>query len=127
MKWKNHKWNHSKHCSFIDICEQSIFIDGLRTKTADLINKTATIDVGKVMKVVGFSIQGLSRSTNFTLKYSSSDSMNDLKPVYQTSKQKLSKRVNTCFVIVFSYFHNKAHCSISWIEWNKNKIKFILF
>ena len=36
------------------------------------------------MKIVGFSIQGISKPTNFTLKYSSSDSKDDLQPVYKT-------------------------------------------
>ena len=74
-------------------------MNGSGTFTADISNKTATIDVGKVMRVVGFSIQGLTTSTNFTLRYSSSDSVNDLKPVYQTSKQELSKLVNTYLAI----------------------------
>ena len=78
----------------IDICEQSIFINDLRTTTVSMNNKEATIDIGNVMKIVGFSIQGITRSTNFTLKYSSSDSLHDLKPVYQTSENNFTRRVS---------------------------------
>ena len=87
----------------IDICEQSIFINDLRTTTVSMNNKEATIDIGKVMKIVGFSIQGISRPTNFTLKYSSSDSMHDLKPVYQTSENNSTKRVGL-FIYFFIFF-----------------------
>ena len=64
-------------------------------------NKEATIDIGKVMKIVGFSIQGISRPTNFTLKYSSSDSMHDLKPVYQTKGNNFTKRVSYFDFFIF--------------------------
>ena len=83
----------------LDICEQSIFINDLRTTTVNINNKEATIDIGKVMKIVGFSIQGISRSTNFTLKYSSSDSIHDLKPVYQLTK---NERVSFYFLFLLS-------------------------
>ena len=83
----------------IDICEQSIFINDLRTITPNISTNEATIDIGKVMKIVGFSIQGISRSTNFTLKYSSSDSIHDLKPVYQFTK---NERVSFYFLFLLS-------------------------
>ena len=51
------------------------------------------------MKIVGFSIQGISRTTNFTLKYSSSDSIHDLKPVYQFTK---NERVSFDFLVLLS-------------------------
>ena len=65
-----------------------------------MTNKEVTIDIGKVMKIIGFSIQGISRSTNFTLKYSS-DSVQDLKPVYQTTKIDSTKRVSCVDIDLF--------------------------
>ena len=55
------------------------------------------------MKVVGFSLQGLSISKKFALKYSSSDSVSDMKFVYQKSGQELSKRV-ICFLFLLELF-----------------------
>ena len=66
-----------------------------------MTNKEVTIDIGKVMKIIGFSIEGISRSTNFTLKYSSSDSVQDLKPVYQTTKIDSTKRVSCVDIDLF--------------------------
>ena len=68
---------------FLDVCEQAIFINNSRTVFAKQ-EKEVSIDIGNVMKIVGFSIQGISKPTSFTLKYSSSDSKDDLQPVYQT-------------------------------------------
>ena len=68
---------------FLDICEQAIFINNSRTVFAKQ-KEQVSIDIGNVMKIVGFSIQGISKPTNFTLKYSSSDSIDDLHPVFQT-------------------------------------------
>ena len=68
---------------FLDVCEQAIFINNSRTVFAKQ-EKEVSIDIGNVMKIVGFSIQGISKPTNFTPKYSSSDSKDDLQPVYQT-------------------------------------------